>query len=60
MYTMDESGIKKKTLELTVEVVKARFSSMTSAVSKNDTAFIQDVYEKMKELVKETYSNNQK
>ncbi|MDE7121018.1 MAG: hypothetical protein K2O42_02535 [Oscillospiraceae bacterium] len=57
---MNEREIKMKALALTMEIVKARFSSMTSTVSKNDTAFIQDVYEKMKELVKETYSNNQK
>ncbi|MDE6708642.1 MAG: hypothetical protein K2K06_11490 [Oscillospiraceae bacterium] len=57
---MNEMEIKTKALVLTMEIIKSRFSSMTSAVSKSDIAFIQGVYEKMKELVEETYSNNQK
>lgn len=56
---MTEMQRNDKALELTMEIVKARFNGMNSDVSKYDVAFIQEVYNKMVEIVENAYSTNE-
>ncbi len=56
---MTEMQRNDKALDLTMEIVKARFNGMNSEVSNYDIVFIQEVYNKMVEIVENAYSTNE-